>query len=180
MSSTLLTVRSHHSTTSRIDPQQLLPSGSDGLAINSKIIDFAISLRPSQAIKSAFSRLEPVAPSGKPSFNQATHGAIARTPIAVSIETKAAGEGLNSAHTQLATWLLAHFARLRRLLSEAGKTDTPMPFLPFFVAQGPMWSFGAAYMPFYPPDHPIKERPMVSPFCFFILSFPRCPHLPPC
>jgi len=61
-------------------------------------------------------------------------------PIAVSIESKTAGEGGRAAQDQMAVWLLAQFEKLRLL---AGPDET-LPTLPFFIAQGPHWFFGAA------------------------------------
>lgn len=75
-------------------------------------------------------------------------------PIAIPIETKRPGEGLDTANLQVATWLSSHFVFLQRLL-DAGSlsscdADQPVPslddigFLPGLIVQGNMWNFVAA------------------------------------
>ena len=115
------------------------------------MVDFAISLRASAVMQHALPQIRLVG--AVASFNQTNYTAVADTPFAVSIETKVAGEGQQAAHAQLATWLLAQYARLQLLVQDAGNNNVEMPILPFFVAQGPTWSFGAAKM---------KEDRMVS------------------
>ncbi|KAL6399375.1 hypothetical protein AUP68_17921 [Ilyonectria robusta] len=75
-------------------------------------------------------------------------------PIAIPIETKRPGEGLDTANLQVATWLSSHFVFLQRLV-DAGSLlpsddDQPVPslndigFLPGLIVQGNMWTFVAA------------------------------------
>jgi hypothetical protein len=49
------------------------------------------------------------------SINHTNHDAYTKTPIAISIETKGLAADQDEAILQLATWLSAHFSRLRAL-----------------------------------------------------------------
>jgi len=70
--------------------------------------------------------------------NQTYYNPVRFTPIAVNIETKIAGEGYESAQSQMAVWVFAQFAKLRRMFGQVP------PFLPLLLVQGDEWSFLAA------------------------------------
>ncbi|KAJ3549579.1 hypothetical protein NM208_g437 [Fusarium decemcellulare] len=88
------------------------------------------------------------------SINPTDDLALLCHPIAIPIETKRPGEGLDTANLQVATFLSAHFALLRRLVD----TGSAMPaedgqsvpsiddigFLPGLIIQGNTWNFIAA------------------------------------
>ncbi|KPM43211.1 hypothetical protein AK830_g3352 [Neonectria ditissima] len=75
-------------------------------------------------------------------------------PIAIPIETKRPGEGLDTANLQLSTWLSSHFVFLQRLvdlgslLPPDGEQPVPslddIEFLPGLIVQGSSWKFIAA------------------------------------
>lgn len=109
------------------------------------MVDFAIILQRDGALRTAFNRV-PANRDGFRSFNHTSHEPIVDTPIAVSIETKRAGEGLKEAETQLGIWAAAHYNRLEELIAGSGRNaGNPLPYLPLLLAQGPEWSFMLAW-----------------------------------
>lgn len=95
-------------------------------------------------MKTAFKHLQSAAAAKVKTYNHTDYVPTARTPIAVSVETKVAGEGHESGLAQLSTWALAHFRQLSQLLSHARNTTTQMPVLPLVLVQGASWQFSAA------------------------------------
>ncbi|KAF4990507.1 hypothetical protein FGRMN_8438 [Fusarium graminum] len=75
-------------------------------------------------------------------------------PIAIAIETRRPGEGLDTANLQVATFLTAHLALLQRLVNAgatvpvAGGEKAPsvddLGFVPGLIVQGNTWNFIAA------------------------------------
>ncbi len=76
--------------------------------------------------------------------------------IGVSIEVKRALIGENEAEIQMATWVKAHYAKLRQL---APRMRT-VPVLPLVCVQGHMWKFMLAQMA--SPTQVIIHREVVS------------------
>ncbi|THY06935.1 hypothetical protein D6D01_09836 [Aureobasidium pullulans] len=106
-----------------------------------KMVDFALVLEDSDALRAAAARLPINAGKGVFSFNHTTHSPLLRRPIAVSIETKRQGEHFQDALDQLGVWTSAHFARLTELLTAAGRSHVRPPMLPCLIAQGSDWKF---------------------------------------
>jgi hypothetical protein len=100
------------------------------------MVDFALVLEDSDALRAAAARLPINADKGVFSFNHTTHSSLLRRPIAVSIETKRQGEHFQDTLDQLGVWTSAHFARLTELLTAAGRSHVRPPMLPCLVAQG--------------------------------------------
>ncbi|KAK5108704.1 hypothetical protein LTR85_004262 [Meristemomyces frigidus] len=145
--------RSSHRKTTRFDnitpadisPKTLLPSLTTGEPLESKRVDFAITLRPSDRMKEGFRVLEPLRGTIYKSWNQSTLHTIADSPLAVSIETKKAGENREKAEYQLSIWVHAQFKRLRILLQGSGRPEgTALPALPLIIVQGAQWEFFVA------------------------------------
>ncbi|KAG9512305.1 hypothetical protein KCV07_g9540, partial [Aureobasidium melanogenum] len=128
-------------TTARIGPSSLIPRTQDNVQIRGKMVDFALVLEDSDALRAAATRLPVNADKGVFSFNHTTHSPLLRRPIAVSIETKRQGEHFQDALDQLGVWTSAHFARLTELLTAAGRSHVRPPMLPCLVAQGSDWKF---------------------------------------
>lgn len=85
-------VRFSNITSARIAaPTELLPLVPHTLSVNSRMVDLAISLRPSPAMSEAFRYTRPVG--SIISWNQTHQSELLHTPIAVNIVTKVAGEG---------------------------------------------------------------------------------------
>ncbi|KAG9977272.1 hypothetical protein KCU90_g26439, partial [Aureobasidium melanogenum] len=84
-------------TTARIGPSSLIPRTQDNVQIKGKMVDFALVLEDSDALRAAAARLPINADKGVFSFNHTTHSPLLRRPIAVSIETKRQGEHFQDA-----------------------------------------------------------------------------------
>jgi hypothetical protein len=119
----------------------LNPASQDGQPIRSKMVDFAIVLRPNEKLASALPLTGRYIDGGVRSFNHTRHGPLTNKPIVISIETKSEGESLQEAEIQLAVWAAAHLSRLRDLLDESKAETTDLPWLPLLIAQGPQWYF---------------------------------------
>ncbi|KAF5635826.1 hypothetical protein F52700_5138 [Fusarium sp. NRRL 52700] len=88
------------------------------------------------------------------SINPTDDLSLLSNPIAIPIETKRPGEGLDTANLQVATFLTAHLTLLQRLVDagasvpvDAGGEAPPaddLGFLPGLMVQGNTWNFIAA------------------------------------
>ncbi|GKU09144.1 unnamed protein product, partial [Fusarium langsethiae] len=88
------------------------------------------------------------------SINPTDDLSLLSNPIAIPIETKRPGEGLDTANLQVATFLTAHLTLLQRLVdagaavpAEAGEkvpSVDDLGFLPGLIVQGNTWNFIAA------------------------------------
>lgn len=88
------------------------------------------------------------------SINPTDDLSLLSNPIAISIETKRPGEGLDTANLQVATFLTAHLTILQRLVDAGAAIPVDegekMPsvddlgFLPGLIVQGNTWNFVAA------------------------------------
>ncbi|CAJ0555002.1 Ff.00g135150.m01.CDS01 [Fusarium sp. VM40] len=88
------------------------------------------------------------------SINPTDDLSLLSNPIAISIETKRPGEGLDTANLQVATFLTAHLTILQRLVDAGAAMPVDegekMPsvddlgFLPGLIVQGNTWNFVAA------------------------------------
>ncbi|KAL9108747.1 MAG: hypothetical protein Q9227_006543 [Pyrenula ochraceoflavens] len=136
-------------TTARIEPDLLLAPERSNEKSRSKLVDFAISLEPSQVTSTAFRNLD-VIPYSSPtpkSFNQTPMNTVANRPIALSIETRSQSGSGDEARVQLAVWSSAHFKRLELLLEEsaqAPKEQHILPVLPLLSFEGSSCRFLAA------------------------------------
>ncbi|KAG9738132.1 hypothetical protein KCU59_g9116, partial [Aureobasidium melanogenum] len=131
----------------RIAPTSLVPLDAYNESIRSKMVDWAVVLRPVGNLDGALARGRRLPDGGQLSFNHSRYGPLVDKPIVVSIETKPEGENLQQAYVQLAVWASSHLNRLRQLLTDA---DAPaaetaashvLPHLPLLIAQGSQWSF---------------------------------------
>lgn len=78
------------------------------------------------------------------SLNHTDYQPLRRRPVALSIETKAPGEGINDAQSQLLVWLEAQWRVLERLSNRA-EPPLPLPeFLPGVIVEGHQWYFVAS------------------------------------
>jgi hypothetical protein len=96
--SAVLTSGSVHAT---ISPSLLNPASQDGQPVRSKMIDFAIVLRPNEKLASALPLTGGYIDGGVRFFNHTRYGPLTNKPIVVSIETKPEGESLQDAEIQL-------------------------------------------------------------------------------
>ncbi|KAF5717146.1 hypothetical protein FMUND_5964 [Fusarium mundagurra] len=88
------------------------------------------------------------------SINPTDDLSLLSNPIAIPIETKRPGEGLDTANLQVATFLTAHLTLLQRLVDagasvpvqdgEEGPSIDDLGFLPGLIVQGNTWNFIAA------------------------------------
>ncbi|EWZ83113.1 hypothetical protein FOWG_13046 [Fusarium oxysporum f. sp. lycopersici MN25] len=88
------------------------------------------------------------------SINPTDDLSLLSNPIAIPIETKRPGEGLDTANFQVATFLTAHLTLLQRLVDagasvpvgdgEKAPSVDDLGFLPGLIVQGNTWNFIAA------------------------------------
>ncbi|KAF4961427.1 hypothetical protein FGADI_281 [Fusarium gaditjirri] len=88
------------------------------------------------------------------SINPTDDLSLLSNPIAIPIETKRPGEGLDTANLQVATFLTAHLTLLQRLVDagasvpvddgEKAPSVDDLGFLPGLIVQGNTWNFIAA------------------------------------
>lgn len=88
------------------------------------------------------------------SVNPTDDLSLLSNPIAIPIETKRPGEGLDTANLQVATFLTAHLTLLQRLVDagasvpvddgEKAPSVDDLGFLPGLIVQGNTWNFIAA------------------------------------
>lgn len=125
----------------------LAPNMESGEKLGSKMVDFAVVLRPSEATKEGFRNLEALPNAPSLSFNQTCINTIIDKPIALSIETKSSNIAADQALPQLSIWACAQYAKLRQLTASArykGSGFVQLPVLPLIVAQGASWILYAA------------------------------------
>lgn len=119
-------------TTAQIKDQPLLPGSTAGLAIQSKMVDFAVVLdtRSDKGLaKLVHAKLRHEELSA---INHTPAEHVRFSPIAISIEAKRAAIEEGMANAQLAVWVSAHFRWLQRL-NNGGST---LPTLPLIIVQG--------------------------------------------
>ena len=131
-------------TVARISNKSLVPWNIATGAMQSKMVDYAILINPSQKFTGNSSKLlhnhiieKLRTQKGSASINQTESEWVRFKPIAVNIETKRDAVGEDDAHVQLATWLTAQYIRLRQLIPN--KVKTKLPSFPVLSVQGPRW-----------------------------------------
>ncbi|KAL8993079.1 MAG: hypothetical protein Q9169_006614 [Polycauliona sp. 2 TL-2023] len=105
-----------------------------------RVIDYAIVIRPTRTIQSAWATLQTVGSAGLKSWNHTTKNDVRSTPIASSIETKAPYKSWTDGKAQIAIWSAALFRRLA-LLQQPGQGPLEVPAMPLLIAQGHDWHF---------------------------------------
>jgi hypothetical protein len=136
-------------TTAKIADVSLLPtaySGSSSSTImQSKMVDYALIIDPTPKLGARIA--ETLRQEGKSSINQTGAEHVRFAPIGVSFETKRAAVNEDEAHVQLGIWVIAHFARLRQLISNRateGEEEETLPILPLVIVQGHDWKMMVA------------------------------------
>lgn len=136
-------------TSAKISNRSLLPWNISTGAMQSKMVDYAIVIKPSRDFSSDTSQclhsriIEKLRPEiGVASINQTASEWVRFKLIAVNIETKRGAVDEDKAHVQLGTWITAQFARLRQLTT----SDTEFPSLPVLSVQGKRWLLMIASM----------------------------------
>ena len=122
------------STTARLVPS-LVPRHIGGGLLNSKMVDYSISLVPNQDMHDAIIRLLKNEAYELQTINQTRSDPLRFRPIAISIETKKASLAGQGARIQLGMWVAAHFNRIRALKDES----LIMPTLPLISVAGAEW-----------------------------------------
>ena len=131
-------------TVARISNKSLVPWNIATGAMQSKMVDYAILINPSQNFtgnpsESLHNHIIEKLRREKDgtSINQTESEWVRFKPIAVNIETKRGAVGEDEAHVQLATWLTAQYSRLRQLMPD--KAPTKLPSFPVLSVQGQRW-----------------------------------------
>lgn len=136
-------------TLARISNKSLVPRNIATGAMQSKMVDYAIVINPSQdftgdASKSLHNHIieKLRVEKASASINHTAAEWVRFKPIGVNIETKKGAVGEDEAHVQLGTWLTAQYSRLRQLNSvkplQANTTNAnvTLPSFPVLSVQG--------------------------------------------
>ena len=131
-------------TVARISNKSLVPWNIATGAMQSKMVDYAIVINPSQEFTGDPSKnlhnhiIEKLRfEKAGASINQTAAEWVRFRPIGVNVETKKGAVGEDEAHVQLGTWLTAQYSRLRQLMP--GKVKTKLPSFPVLSVQGQRW-----------------------------------------
>ena len=133
-------------TVARISNKSLVPWNIATGAMQSKMVDHANLINPSQKFTGnpskflhnhIIEKLRTEKASASISINQTDSEWVRFKPITVNIETKRGAVGEDEAHVQLATWLTAQYSRLRQLMPDKAKTK--LPSFPVLSVQGQRW-----------------------------------------
>jgi len=98
------------------------------------MVDYAIHLCPDAELDASIRQKLQPEPAKSQSINQTMYSYLRQRPIAISIETKTADAAESTARVQLAIWVAAHFARLRKL-----SPSKMLPTLPLLYVAGSDW-----------------------------------------
>ncbi|KAL8992973.1 MAG: hypothetical protein Q9188_007452 [Gyalolechia gomerana] len=131
-------------TTAKIFDKELLPKVS-GLSAKSKLVDFAIMVRPQESslLEDALERKCDSMPSK--TINQTDASYIRNKPIAISMEVKRPAGNEDVSMVELQTWVTAHYNMLKVLLCPDNASGTfELPVLPLIQVQGHMWNLWIA------------------------------------
>ncbi|KAF6527977.1 hypothetical protein HZS61_008279 [Fusarium oxysporum f. sp. conglutinans] len=101
----------------------------------SKMIDWGITMRPSEYTAEHISEVLDSLPHNKRSINQTIYGPVRNDPIAVSIETKIASGLIEEARGQLGLWVAAWHQRMRALRI----SDEQIITLPLILVMEHQW-----------------------------------------
>lgn len=131
-------------TVARIANKSLVPWNIATGAMQSKMVDYAMVINPSQDFTGHPSQslhnhiIEKLRSEDTgASINQTAAAWVRFKPIAVNIETKKGAVAEDEAHVQLGTWLTAQYSRLRQLMPD--KATTKLPSFPVLSVQGQRW-----------------------------------------
>ncbi|KAL9592099.1 MAG: hypothetical protein Q9179_007055, partial [Wetmoreana sp. 5 TL-2023] len=126
------------STTARISPSDLAFEHTSGSKMQSKLMDFAIYIEPSQLLKGAVHKHLCRLKATRQSINQTTAPLLRQKPIAVNWESKRPFTGGESSDIHSAVWVGAQLVRLRQILdtSSAGGPKEKNICLPALSALG--------------------------------------------
>ncbi|OAA46413.1 hypothetical protein ISF_09546 [Cordyceps fumosorosea ARSEF 2679] len=104
-----------------------------------KMVDYALVLRPSDALQALIDRFLEGEPWEKQSINQTRYEPLRAQPAPVFIETKTTSGTQDSANVQLGIWVAAWHKRIRTVASQAG-TEERLLTLPVVQVIGGVWS----------------------------------------
>ncbi|OHF04589.1 hypothetical protein CORC01_00060 [Colletotrichum orchidophilum] len=120
---------------------KMLPDYADPV---SRKVDFCACIRPDALATIAIQSIRDQDALANQSINHTDFPPLQARPIALSIETKIHGEGMNNAETQLVTWHAAQWQSLDRLVGRAEPTMQLPDFRPGIIIQGHEWFFVAS------------------------------------
>ena len=113
-----------------ISPASLLPLGANNVSARSKMVDWAVVLRPVGALGGALARARQRPDGEERFFNHSRYRSLIDKPIVISVETKPEGEDIQQAYLQLAVWACAHMNFLSQLLADTASSAVDLPHLP--------------------------------------------------
>ncbi|KAL2669918.1 hypothetical protein Neosp_015084 [[Neocosmospora] mangrovei] len=124
----------HWDVTKAVIDKEYVPQHGPGIDLQSKMVDFCLTLTDNDIIHAAKERLRP---SNRRMINHTEYQALRFRPIAISIETKTPDGSSQEARAQLSVWTTAYIARLRELAgTSTGGLDITLPIL---TVRGGQW-----------------------------------------
>ncbi|KXX82093.1 hypothetical protein MMYC01_201545 [Madurella mycetomatis] len=123
----------------------LRPYHDGGPTLGDDKVDYGIFLQPTQGSDGLAERLADLASNGIDitHFNLSD---FAKTPLAISIETKGFGAETFEGDTQLANWVRAHFRHLAYVVDRCGHGQTrSLPVLPTISVSASVWRVDFAH-----------------------------------
>ncbi|KAJ4313170.1 hypothetical protein N0V84_009549 [Fusarium piperis] len=124
----------HWDVTKATIDKDYVPQHVPGIDLQSKMVDFCLTLDDGDIIHAAKERLRP---SNHRMINHTEYQALRFRPIAISIETKTPDGSSQEARTQLSVWTTAYVAWLRELARVSiGGIDLTLPIL---TVRGGQW-----------------------------------------
>ncbi|KAI0864221.1 hypothetical protein F4860DRAFT_529758 [Xylaria cubensis] len=134
-------------------PKALASARTVSLPSDSKIIDYALVLRPDKDEIVTDERMGPFLDLlDHLSFNQSNSSELQGTPSGVFIETKSAFGKENEAKTQLGIWLASWFDRVTKFPCDSDPNNDidpndvlPPPVIPLIIIEGRMWELWFAF-----------------------------------
>ncbi|KAK7403441.1 hypothetical protein QQX98_010807 [Neonectria punicea] len=104
-----------------------------------KMVDFALVLRPDEALQSLIQGFLSKQPHTCASINQTIYEPLRLRPAPIFIETKTSSGNMDTANVQLGVWVAAWHERLRSIIAIRGETDKVIT-IPVIQVVGSVWT----------------------------------------
>ncbi|KAF4982283.1 hypothetical protein FZEAL_2069 [Fusarium zealandicum] len=127
---------SHWDVTKAAMDKAYLPRHGSGIDLQSKMVDFCITLGGADMTDAVKGRLKP---GTYKSINHTDYQPLRFRPIAISIETKTPDGSSQEAKAQLSVWTTAYIARLRQLAGTSDNASGLGITLPIVTVRGGQW-----------------------------------------
>ncbi|KAF7549734.1 hypothetical protein G7046_g8246 [Stylonectria norvegica] len=119
---------------------ETLPTRASAIASSvHKMVDFALVLRPNEALQSLIEGFLSTQPYTRASINQTIYEPLRLRPAPIFIETKTSSGNMDTANVQLGVWVAAWHERVRDIIAIKGGTDKVIT-IPMIQVVGTVWT----------------------------------------